>query len=249
MPPEELEELLGYLKALADQSRLRLLGLLATQERSVDELATLLDLRPPTVSHHLSKLKELDLVSMRAEGNTHLYRLNARGLGRVNKLLATPERVADLARDFEGDAWERKVLRDFIEDGRLKAIPAQEKKRLVILRWLAEQFDWGQTYPEKDVNEVLKRVHPDVASLRRDLIGHRFMERENGVYWRTRAADPDSALLAALAQQFEQGQTYTEAEVNDLARQQAPDRAAATLRRDLLASGLLRLEGGQYRRG
>jgi DNA-binding transcriptional ArsR family regulator len=246
MPPEELEAALRYLKALADESRLRLLGLLATRERSVEELAALLRLRAPTVSHHLARLKALDLVSMRAEGNTHYYRLNGKGLGRINRLLATPEHVVALAQDQQGDAWERKVLRDFLEDGRLKTIPAQEKKRLVILSWLAEHFAWGRVYTEKEVNELLRQVHPDTASLRRYLVGYHFLEREHGEYWRVQREAPDEATLVALAEHFTPGQRYSEAEVNALLGRVAPDHAASVLRRDLLASNRLYTRRGQY---
>src|SRR5258706_129838 len=139
-------------------------------------------LPPPPVSHRVAHIREWYLVPRRAEGTPHHYRLNGQGLGRINKLLATPADIAVLARDFAGDAWERKVLRDFFDGDRLKEIPAQEKKRLVILAWLADQFAWGRNYSEKEVNEQLARFHPDFASLRRYLVGHRFMEREHGVY-------------------------------------------------------------------
>jgi DNA-binding transcriptional ArsR family regulator len=66
-------ELLTMFKALADESRLKIIGLLATRERSVDELATTLKLKPPTVSHHLATLREIGLVDMRAAGTTHVY--------------------------------------------------------------------------------------------------------------------------------------------------------------------------------
>lgn len=188
---EDLESIVRYLKTLADQTRLRLLGLLATEKRSVEELATLLDLKPSTVSWHLNKLKELELVRMRAEGNTHVYQLNGKGLGRINKLLATPERVAVIAKDDE-DAWERKVLRDFLEEGTLREIPAYRKKRHVILRWLADQFEVGRTYTEAEVNAIIKRHHPDSATLRRELVGGEFMRREHGVYWRVVPVDADA---------------------------------------------------------
>jgi len=181
----ELQTLLRYLKTLADQTRLRILGLLANQPRSVDELAALLDLRPATVSWHLAKLKELELVQMRAEGNTHIYRLNGKGLGRINTLLGSPQRMALWVEDEAGDAWERKVIADYLQDGRLKAIPSYRKKLRVILRWLAERFEHGRTYTEKEVNELLGRYHEDTATLRRELVGYKLLAREHGIYWRT----------------------------------------------------------------
>ena len=181
---DELQTLLVYLKTLADQTRLRILGLVANQSRSVEELAALLDLQPSTVSWHLARLKEIDLVQMRAEGTTHLYRMNGRGLGRIHKLLGAPQRLA-LVGDVEEDAFERKVLRDFLDTGRLKEIPAYRKKRQIILRWLVRQFEYGRTYPEAEVNEIIKRYHPDTATLRRELVGEKLMARERGIYWRT----------------------------------------------------------------
>lgn len=193
----ELQTLLRYLKTLADQTRLRILGLLANQQRSVDELAALLDLRPATVSWHLAKLKELELVQMRAEGNTHIYRLNGKGLGRINSLLGSPQRMALWVDDGAGDAWERKVIGDYLQDGRLKAIPSYRKKLQVILRWLAERFEYGRTYGENEVNELLGRYHEDTAALRRELVGYKLLARERGVYWRTEP--PATSGVAATA--------------------------------------------------
>jgi|SRR5579859_1835273 len=184
MPEEQLQTLVQFFKALADENRLKLLGLLANRERSVEELAELLHLKAPTVSHHLTKLKELGLVVMKAEGNTHLYRLNAEALRSLNKELLTPESVATLVEMEDRAAWERKVLRDFFEGLRLKEIPTSRKKRMVILTWLATQFDTGRTYTEAEVNEIIQRSHPDTATLRRELIGAHLMQREGGNYWR-----------------------------------------------------------------
>lgn len=46
---------------MADANRLRLIGLLAQKESSVEELAAVLDISASTVSHHLSKLAEIGL--------------------------------------------------------------------------------------------------------------------------------------------------------------------------------------------
>ena len=192
---ERIETALRFFKVLADESRLKILGILASRECSVEELAALLSLRAPTVSHHLGRLKELGLVTMRADGNTHLYTLELEALRTLSKDVLSPDAVAALgegAVSGAGDAWERKVLRDFFDGGRLKEIPASRKKRSVILRWLADRFEVGARYPESAVNATIARHHPDFATLRRELIGAQLMQRENGVYWRVEMPFPAS---------------------------------------------------------
>ncbi|HET9918227.1 MAG TPA: metalloregulator ArsR/SmtB family transcription factor [Ktedonobacteraceae bacterium] len=184
MAEENFQALLQFFKVLADENRLKILGLLANREQSVEELAALLALKAPTVSHHLAKLKELGLVGMRSEGNTHIYWLDAETLRDTSKGLLSSEQMASLVDDVEGDAWERKVLRDFFDGPRLKEIPASRKKRTVILKWLANQFEPGVMYKESQVNEIIQRHHKDASSLRRELIGEKLMQREGGMYWR-----------------------------------------------------------------
>lgn len=184
MQTQQFHTLLRFFKALADESRLKILGILANQERSVEELAVLLQLKEPTVSHHLAKLKELNLVTMQPEGNTHLYRFNSEAMHCISKEIFTPLHMASLVENVEIEEWESKVLKNYMEDECLKEIPASRKKRLVILKWLASQFEVGVNYPERTVNEILKRHHPDCATLRRELVGYQLMQRENGVYWR-----------------------------------------------------------------
>lgn len=182
MTDQDSQVLIQLLKALADESRIRILGILTQHESSVDELSAYTGLKPPTVSHHLNRLRELGLVSMRADGNVHFYRFEAESLRRLNRLLQ-PEKLAAIA-TAEGDAWEQKVLNDFLIGDQLKEIPASRKKRLVVLKWLVEKFEWDMHYAESEVNEIVKRHHPDFATIRRELIGHKLMLRENGMYWR-----------------------------------------------------------------
>lgn len=194
MSQERLEILLQFFKALANENRLKIFGVLANHERSVEELATLLDLKAPTVSHHLSKLKELGLVAMRADRNDHLYRLNKVNLHTLAKnTLAsfTLDKVVNLAEGVEYDLWERKVLDNFLDGGNIKTIPASHKKRLVVLKWLVSYFDEGIQYPEKEVNRIIERHHPDYCTLRREFIINGLMERKNDIYWRIKWQMPD----------------------------------------------------------
>jgi len=157
----------------ADENRLKLLGLLAIHAYSVEELATLLHLKAPTISHHLTRLKELGLVQMRPQGNTHFYYLQAQQLQSMSKGLLSLETMAALvpAAELEGETWEHKVLRDFFEGSRLREIPASRKKRSVVLRWLVRLFAPGTSYTEAQVNEIIQRHHPDASRLRREMVG------------------------------------------------------------------------------
>ncbi|RAM48644.1 MAG: ArsR family transcriptional regulator [Hapalosiphonaceae cyanobacterium JJU2] len=184
MKTEQFQIVLRFFKALADESRLKILSFLANQECSVEELAVLLQLKEPTVSHHLAKLKEVNLVTMRPEGNTHLYQLESMTLENVSKEIFTPGNIASWVEDVDTEAWEIKIIQTYIEKERLKEIPSSRKKRLVILKWLANKFEVGVQYSESAIDEILKRYHPDFANLRRELINYKFIQQKYGMYCR-----------------------------------------------------------------
>jgi hypothetical protein len=180
-----LPTLLAFFKALADESRLKMIGLLATRETSGQELAALLGLKEPTVSHHLGILRDRSLVRQRQDGNTHWWSLDLDALVALNRRISTREDASALAQGIEAGAWDRRVRENFLgPDGRLKEIPASRKKRWVILRFLTEQFAPDRQYPEAELNEILKRHHWDSATLRREMVGYRMMARDHGIYWR-----------------------------------------------------------------
>ena len=181
MSEQDLTTLLQFFKALANESRLKLVGAIAQQERSVEELASILDLKEPTVSHHLSKLKQLQLVHMRAEGNTHYYRLDLDALQAMQKATLTATQVAQPIRS---DLWETKVLSSFVEGDLIKEIPASRKKRIIILKWLVQKFEFDRLYPEQELNQIIKPIHSDTATLRREMVGYNMMTRDNRIYRR-----------------------------------------------------------------
>lgn len=75
------------------------------------------------------------------------------------------------------------VIRNFFTtDGRLKSLPAQLKKKLIILDHMAAQLEKGRKYKEKELNEFIKLYHDDFATIRREFIMHQFMYRDNDVY-------------------------------------------------------------------
>ena len=79
-----------------------------------------------------------------------------------------------------------RVLANFLgPDGKLRSIPTKLSKLTVVLDHLAQEFEPGRTYPEAEVNEKLRRFHPDYAALRRYLVENGFMTREDNMYWRS----------------------------------------------------------------
>jgi hypothetical protein len=200
MSQEEMNTLLEFFKVLANESRLKIVGILAGGERTVGELAAMLGVKEPTVSQHLSMLKHNNLVSVRSDGNYRYYAFNPKTLEALSKNIFSREGLASLVVGFDdiGDAYERKVFQTFFDGERLLQFPASDKKWLVILRWLADRFEWDRRYTEKQVNEILTRHHEDYVTIRRELVERGFMQRERGVYWRVgeRAASDDVAVKA-----------------------------------------------------
>lgn len=81
-----------------------------------------------------------------------------------------------------------KIINNFFSKGinsHLKAFPAKEKYKLVILRELASDFEKNRKYDEKEVNEIIKNRYPDFVTIRRYLIEYGFMERkpDGSEYW------------------------------------------------------------------
>lgn len=179
------EQLLTFFKALADANRLKIVGLLSQQPYSVEQLAALLNLRPPTVSHHLKMLSEAGLVSARAESYYNVYQLESNVLEQIARHLASQDKLPNMAAQVDLQAYDRKVLHDILlPDGKLKVIPAQRKKREVVLHHILKDFQPELRYTEQQVNEILAHYHPDTATLRRELVAYRMLGRSEGLYWK-----------------------------------------------------------------
>lgn len=67
------EEHSVILKAIADETRLRLIRLLYREELNVQELCEILQMPQPRISRHLSVLKQINMVSDRRDGTKAYY--------------------------------------------------------------------------------------------------------------------------------------------------------------------------------
>jgi predicted transcriptional regulator len=181
---QKLAILLAFFKALGDENRLRIVGLLLDKPYTVEELAEIVGLGAPTVSHHLKRLSDAGLVEAAADQHYHVYSVRRDTLHDLASQVMDGSALREAVETVDTGGFDRKVVRDYIVDGKLKTIPSQRKKREAILRHLLERFEHDRRYPEQEVNAILAEYHEDVATLRREFIGYDLMRRENNVYWR-----------------------------------------------------------------
>lgn len=170
-------------KALAHPIRLLIINLIQIKPRHGEELALILGLNPATVSHHLGLLTNAGLLHSQKDQYYQSYSLIAQPLKKtLAELVFMP--IIDQPGNVEVDAYRKKVLDTFMRHGRLIKIPAQLKKRQVIFEKIAEAFEPGQQYPEREVNIILLDYNDDVAALRRGLVEAGLLIRANNVYQR-----------------------------------------------------------------
>ncbi len=178
-------EAIALLKCLADKSRLQILKSLAIEDMYVERLAERLNLTAPTISFHLKKLLEAKAVSSYKNQYYTMYSLNKEVFSvRLMDILLEKSAEADqqLQRDKQ---YRQKVIDAFFEYGKLKSIPAQRKKRRIVLEEIVQKFEMGRKYDEKEVNLIIADFYDDFCTLRREMIAEELMARDHQVYWRT----------------------------------------------------------------
>jgi hypothetical protein len=172
------EALIGL---LAEESRLRVVAAVLLGAGSEGEIVEATGLQPRAVRQALDRLIRGGLVEAGPDRGLRVaserFKEAARDAAR-RRPTTSPEALGATADQAE-------VLRNFLVDGRLTAVPTARGKRLRVLDFLAGQFEPGRVYPERDVNAVLGRFHDDYALLRRHLVDEDFLERRDGFYWRT----------------------------------------------------------------
>lgn len=174
-------EVLDFFKTLSNVERLKIAGLLSMEKLSLEQVAERLKARTAEVYNQLSYLVHSGLV--KTDGK--IYAFDKESLEALSRRVLANSRPKTSPEEFEGEAFDRKVLSDFLTpDGRLKALPVQNKKLLVVLRHAANRFTSGEQYSEKQVNEILRGFFEDTASLRRYLVDNQLLKRDKGIYWR-----------------------------------------------------------------
>jgi len=171
-------------KCLADKSRLEILRSLSIEDMYVERLAERLGLTPATISFHLKKLAEVGAVRSYKSQYYTMYSLRPEVFGiKLTDIINEPSDEADEQAERE-EKYRRKVLESFFSYGRLVSIPAQRKKKRIILEEILKAFEPDKIYPEREVNLIISEYHDDFCTLRRDMISEGLMTRNGGMYKR-----------------------------------------------------------------
>jgi DNA-binding transcriptional ArsR family regulator len=187
----QLQRIVNFYKTLGDPTRIRILALLAKGPLHGQALAGKLGVTPPTITHHMVKLREAGLIYERREKNTIYFYLSDKNLKRdVQAILDVVFKGEGLLEEHGEErsmsaleAERAAVIQNFFTvDGKLKQIPAQRKKKLFVFEHMLKGLKQGRKYPEKELNEYIKQFHDDYATIRREFVMNHYMYRENGVY-------------------------------------------------------------------
>ena len=166
---------------LAEESRLKVVGAIVLGATTEPDVVGRTGLAAKTVRKALDRLVRGGIVEGTHGGGLRVVTerfKEAAQRAAASRPQATPEELG-------ATADQAQVLKNYLVDGRLTHIPATRSKRLVVLDFLAGQFEPGRVYPEAQVNYTLGRFHVDYAALRRYLVEEELLERREGFYWRT----------------------------------------------------------------
>ncbi len=169
-------------KALADPTRLRIVGLVADRELCGQELAAALGVAGPTVTHHVALLKRAGLIAETRRAPYSYYRLNLAALQRALKAVAGRERVQAFADGPALASEEKRVLNAFFDGPRLTAIPAQFRKRQIVFEEVLRRLPARPHYAERDLNRLIEEIHADYCLIRRTFVDEGYMRRDRGTY-------------------------------------------------------------------
>ena len=170
---------LEILKVLADESRLKIIGILLKKDSYSEYLAYKLNLSTPTVTYHMNKLKKAGIVKATKIQHYIIYSLNYDIMNMSIETLIKSATTVDDTRTYE-----EKVIESFFEYGKLKQIPAQQKKREIVMTYIASNFELNKIYSELEVVAALLKIHDDYITIKRDLISMGFLEDLNMKYRR-----------------------------------------------------------------
>lgn len=218
---------LAIMKALADQSRLAIVSSLLDRPHYAEDLAKRHALAPSTISFHLKKLEQAGLISSRREQYYVVVQANEPLFATTLKELVSICATGKALQDERSGAHRAKVITTFFPHGVLEKMPAQRKKRLIVLEQFAHRFETGHHYTETEVTALIRPLYDDYCTVRRLLVDEGMIRRDDGGYWREASeSGPESLPLPGTRQTGNNDAGKTEKRRTELKRAYKESRPA-----------------------
>ena len=177
------DKTLQLFKCLADTSRLQILMSLSKQDMYVEQLAERLNLSPATISSHLKKIEEIGAVKSRKEQYYTIYSLCPDVFSsRIIDLIQVESN--DASGDEREEAYRQNIMSTFMLDGKITKMPAQLKKKLILIEEICRAFEMGKPYSEKEMNLIIADYYDDFCMVRRFFVDYGLFTRDSGVYYK-----------------------------------------------------------------
>ncbi len=164
---------------LANGERFKIVAAVSLGAKTPEKIATMTGLDNPVIMKAIVKLESSGLITKKSTG----YTFNIATLRSLNREIGK-----DIPRKHKLTQLER-----FLRGEQLVTFPKARNDQILVLDHIANLFEYNHRYSEKEVNEKLKTVDPDFASLRRRLVDNVFFAREHAAgedgrtnifYWR-----------------------------------------------------------------
>lgn len=161
--------------------------LLMYLDKSDKEIAEILGISPSTVRHQRFMFREK---AKQAKMYLAIYEQVMDRKLSMDEMIVAIHNSATMVDDryIITEKEKEQILKsafDTLSPLKLNTFPRKEKKKIVVLTKISEQFEHGKKYSEKEVNQILEAIYDDYVVIRRYLIEYGFMDRTKDCkeYW------------------------------------------------------------------
>jgi len=152
--------------------------------KSDDEISAELGTAKSTIRNHRFRLKEKSKQAKIFLTLMNMVESHTRESDRMIPIHRNAKMIDERYAITQGER-DKIIEKLFNKDGVLRKFPSEESEKIVILTEVIKRFTIGETYSEKEINEIIKEVFADYAMIRRDLITYGFIDRkqDGSAYW------------------------------------------------------------------
>lgn len=151
------------------------------REACLEELSTMLDRKPATIHHHLSKLSAIGMVSSEKRQYYRYYSLKRERWGQLQGWLKQALQFNRELEDFESD-FRRSVFANAFRDNRFNGFPPQQRDRELLQRFFMRHLQKKRSYELEELSQIFSEYSDDVELIVKPLHAAGLLRRQRKSY-------------------------------------------------------------------